>query len=67
MSAGMPRLLATAPSCRNASLGKALQPVTALQLHWPEGLVVVGHAKGDVRMYQFSGAREEVLSIELRR
>lgn len=67
MSGGAPHLLATAPACVEAALGPTLQPVTALLVSWPDGLLVVGHAKGDVRMYQFSGVSEEVWAFELRR
>ncbi|GIL71386.1 hypothetical protein Vretifemale_1949 [Volvox reticuliferus] len=64
---GTTRLLCTAPA-RNAELkfsSASSGAVTCLSLVWPAGLLLAGHHKGEVRMYQFSSMERSVDCITM--
>ena len=56
-----PQLLLTAPSAvaaRPPGGGPGLRSVTVLELLWEHGVLVTGHAKGEVRVYKRGGYRQ---------
>ncbi|KXZ44048.1 SNR7/TML1 protein [Gonium pectorale] len=66
---GTTRLLCAAPA-GDAADGSRLADsscgaVTCLSLAWPTGLLIAGHAKGEVRMYQFSSVERQADCVTL--
>ncbi|KAK9811618.1 hypothetical protein WJX72_007037 [[Myrmecia] bisecta] len=66
MTSNVPDLLATVPFDSGGAGGR-LREVTALQVCTTSGLLVVGHEKGETRVYQFSASRQQVACCTLDR
>ncbi len=68
---GTPRLLCSGPEGEEAqeAVGGSGAAVTCLCLcvAWPLGLVITGHHKGEVRVYQFSSSERQADCVTLSR
>ncbi|GLC57475.1 hypothetical protein PLESTB_001231000 [Pleodorina starrii] len=65
---GTTRLLCAAPAgdaAAEVKRGSSGGAVTCLHLVWPTGLLLAGHHKGEVRMYQFSNTERQVDCVTL--
>jgi hypothetical protein len=69
LHAGASRLLCAAPAGDAVAQGKrgSSGSVTCLSLVWPSGLLLAGHHKGELRVYQFNNAEREADCITLER
>lgn len=66
---GTPRLLCSGPEGEDAqeAVGGSGAAVTCLCVAWPLGLVITGHHKGEVRVYQFSSSERQADCVTLSR